>query len=74
MNHDKLGWRSLVALLLSVLAVGSVSAATCESLAGLKLSNTTITIAQTVAAGAFTPASGSAAPYKDLPAFAVWQV
>jgi feruloyl esterase len=55
--------------LLTALAFGSVSAATCEGLAELKLPNTTITAAQSVAAGAFAPPSGSATPYKDLPAF-----
>jgi len=32
-----------------------VAATACESLTSLKLPNTTITLAQTVAAGAFTP-------------------
>ena len=41
----------LGALTLSV----PVFAASCESLASLKLPNTTITSANTVAAGAFTP-------------------
>jgi feruloyl esterase len=50
------------------------SAATCESLASLALPNTTITLAQTVAAGAFVPPTpargGRGGPnYKDLPAF-----
>jgi feruloyl esterase len=62
-------WCWLAVLLLSVPAFGSVSAATCEGLAELKLPNTTITTAQTVAMGAFSPQSGSAAPYKELPAF-----
>ncbi|HLJ26296.1 MAG TPA: tannase/feruloyl esterase family alpha/beta hydrolase [Candidatus Angelobacter sp.] len=51
-------------------------AATCESLSSLKLPDTTITLAQVVEAGAFTP-SGAAANlpgaaasrYKELPAF-----
>jgi hypothetical protein len=60
--------QSLAVLLLSVLAVSTTSAA-CEGLAELRLPNTTITTAQSVAAGAFTPPTGSAAPYKDLPAF-----
>lgn len=59
----------LAALPLIALAFGSVSAATCEGLAELKLPNTTITAAQSVTAGAFTPPTGSAAPYKELPAF-----
>jgi feruloyl esterase len=51
-------------------------AATCESLSSLSLPNTTITLAQSVAAGAFTaPATGrggrggDANPYQDLAAF-----
>jgi TonB family protein len=46
-------------------------AATCESLASLKLPNTTITSAQQVAAGAFVPpgASAPSASAKKLPAF-----
>ncbi len=42
--------------------------ATCESLSGLRLPNTTITLAQTVAAGTFTPPGGTA-PFAALPAF-----
>jgi feruloyl esterase len=48
---------------------GSIYAGTCEGMAELKPPNTTITAAQSVAAGAFTPPTGSAAPYKELPAF-----
>jgi feruloyl esterase len=50
-------------------------AATCESLAALALPNATITLAQPVAAGDFTPPGPNAAgppppeAYKDLPAF-----
>jgi feruloyl esterase len=50
-------------------------AASCESLQTLILPNTTITLAQTVAAGAFSPSDvvqGAAQPnatFKDLPAF-----
>src|SRR5262245_15880732 len=74
MNNNEISRRKiclqwLIALTLGALAVSAASAATCEGLAELKLPNTTITTAQSVAAGAFTPASGSAAPYKDLPAF-----
>ena len=74
MNHNetsrrKFCWQILVVLLLAALAYGSVSAATCEGLAELKRPDTTITAAQSVAAGAFTPATGSATPYKNLPAF-----
>src|SRR5262245_41364611 len=56
-------------LLVAALAFGSVSAATCEGLSELKLPDTTITAAQSVAKGAFTPPTGSAAQYQDLPAF-----
>ena len=45
-------------------------AAPCESLSSLKLSDTTITSAQLVAAGAFEPPGGPApATLKELPAF-----
>src|SRR5262245_28019144 len=63
---------SCVVLCVLVLTVIPASAATCENLASLKLPNTTITSAQTVAAGAFTPpagARGTPAPLKDVPAF-----
>src|SRR5690349_20844741 len=52
------------------------AAATCESLTALSLPDTTITMAQPVAAGAFTVPGGrggrggdAANPYKELPAF-----
>jgi len=42
----------------------------CESLAGLKLTNVTITGAESVGAGAFVPPGGAAvAPFRNLPAF-----
>jgi len=45
-------------------------ATSCEGLAMLKLPNTTITLAQTVAAGAFTPPAGTrGGQFNDLPAF-----
>ena len=68
-SRRKLCWQWLAVLSLVAMAFGSVSAATCEGLAELKLPNTTITAAQTVAVGAFAPPTGSAAPYKELPAF-----
>lgn len=68
-SRRKFCWQWLAVLPLAALAFGSVSAATCEGLAELKLPNTTIAAAQSVAMGAFTPPTGSAAPYKELPAF-----
>src|SRR5262252_6596964 len=62
-------WQWLVVLPLVAMASGAVSAATCEGLAELKLPDTTITAAQSVAMGAFAPPTGSAAFYKELPAF-----
>jgi tannase/feruloyl esterase len=59
----------LAASILIALPFGSVSAATCEGMAELKLPDTTITAAQSIAAGAFTTPTGSAAPYKELPSF-----
>src|ERR1700680_114738 len=67
--------RRLLLLLFCVLiAAASASAASCESLASLKLPNTTITSANTVAAGAFMPPSpgGStavASQFSNVPAF-----
>ncbi len=67
-----------VLLALAVLQPSFVSAATaCEELSKVSLPNTTITLAQTIAAGAFTPpAARGAAPaggrgpvFNDLPAF-----
>ncbi|MEO6726929.1 MAG: tannase/feruloyl esterase family alpha/beta hydrolase, partial [Blastocatellia bacterium] len=72
-SQRKLFWKSFSILLLSMLAFGSgpAAAATCEGLADLKLPNTTITAAQSVASGAFTPTAGAGATalYKELPAF-----
>jgi TonB family protein len=62
----------LLALLLPMAGAHSARAATCESLATLKLPDTTITSAQQVAAGEFatTPAMGlPATAAKGLPAF-----
>src|SRR6516162_7565800 len=59
-------------LLLLILSAIPASAATCESLAGVKLADTTITTAQAVAAGAFAPAGGGGrggGQFGDLPAF-----
>jgi feruloyl esterase len=63
-------WKSFSILFLLALMSGTrpAAAATCEGLADLKLPNTTITVAQSVAAGAFTLA-GATATYKELPAF-----
>jgi len=62
---------SSVVLLAALAFISSpVAAQTCEKLADLKLANTTITAAQSVGAGAFTPPTGTAAaPFKALPGF-----
>jgi hypothetical protein len=57
-----------------LLATAPVLAASCESVASLKLSDTTITAAHTVPAGAFTPPgdtpnAAALAVYRKLPAF-----
>jgi feruloyl esterase len=59
---------------LLTMAAGPVEAAqSCDSLAALKLPKTTVTTAETVAAGAFSPPgappSGQAQPYRGLPPF-----
>jgi feruloyl esterase len=61
-------------LLLAIQSTAS-AAPNCEALAGLKLADTTITLAQSVEAGKFTVApapggrGGGGNPYADLPAF-----
>src|SRR6476659_7528778 len=76
MNTDVATRRRLLSLTLPFLLLASLAfnsrpaaAQNCEKLADLKLANTTITEAQSVAPGTFTPATGSAAPFKELPAF-----
>jgi feruloyl esterase len=65
------GWS--VFALTAILCPAAASAVTCESLSSLKLPDTTITLAQTVAAGAFTvPAGGvtrSPISPQNMPAF-----
>src|SRR5690348_11166203 len=62
-------WVAVLGLVLSMPAL----ATTCESLASLRLSDTTFTLAQPIAAGALTLPGGRGpnpnAAYKDLPAF-----
>jgi hypothetical protein len=76
---NRSGWpRPPVALIgVALLIPGLITtahAATCESLAGLKLATTTISAAQLVPAGAFKPPAGSATGpvqtlFKGMPAF-----
>src|SRR5689334_4276071 len=56
------------AWILVLAAAAPLIAADCGALSGLKLKDTTLTATE-VAAGAFTPATGSAAPFKEVPAF-----
>src|SRR5687768_18300070 len=53
------------------LTASASHAATCERLASLKLPDATVTMAQTVAAGAFSQPGGRGGgnPFADLPAF-----
>lgn len=62
--------RALALLVLTALSLSAkpVSGSSCEELAGAKLPNTTITTAQSVAAGGFAP-PGTSATIKELPAF-----
>jgi feruloyl esterase len=55
-------------ILLTMLS-STASAAPCESLSSLSLPETTITMAQTVAPGAFVSPEGPAGAFKSLPAF-----
>jgi feruloyl esterase len=61
-------------LVFVVLGTPRAAAADCENLAGLKLTDTTITLGQSVAAGTFTPPPGwvdpsNTFPFKNMPAF-----
>jgi hypothetical protein len=58
-----------ILLVMYPLTAGLAVAADCEGLSSLKLANTTVTAAQTVAAGAFTAPAGGRGSYSDLPAF-----
>lgn len=66
-----LTYRNALILTAVMTAASPATAATCEELASLKLPDTTITMAQSVAAGAFTQPGGrgGAAQFSDLPAF-----
>ena len=67
----------VLGVLVTILSFGasSATAAPCEGVASLSLSNMTITSTQNVAAGAFTPPAPNASPiaepspYHKLPAF-----
>src|SRR5262245_1514359 len=61
----------LLIALISLAVRGNAAPASCDSLAALKLPDTTITSAQQVAAGQFVPPGASAPPasVKNLPAF-----
>src|SRR5215471_12967099 len=67
--------RVLMRLFCAIVFITSLAhAETCENLSSLKLKDTTITSAQTVPAGQFTPGAELSAPglpsnFKDLPAF-----
>jgi len=52
--------RLVVAIMSAMFLPSAASAATCNSLASLPVKNGTVTLAQTVAAGAFTPPAGRA--------------
>jgi hypothetical protein len=67
--------KAVIAILtaLVVFSARPASAQSCEMLSSLKLTDATITMAQPVAAGAFTPPQGGGrgggAQFADLPAF-----
>ena len=74
MNRRTWGFAGPAAVLLIAVAPALVAAATCEDLGSLKLPDTTITLAQSVAAGAFTPPPDPygfppAVPFRNVPAF-----
>jgi feruloyl esterase len=67
-------WTRLVLATIALSIASSAAAATCEELAASKLTGVTVTLAQSVAAGAFAPPAarggrGGGPSYADLPAF-----
>ena len=62
--------RLLVAIVPTLVLPSAVDAATCESLTSLPVKNGTVTLAQTVAPGAFTPPSGRTGGPGNANAFA----
>jgi feruloyl esterase len=68
MNRHRAGL--LVAIVSAVLLPAAASAATCESLTSLAIKNGTVTSAQIVAPGAFTPPAGRAGGPAGANAFA----
>ncbi len=61
--------RIMMLSLIVLVCAHAAFAASCENVKSLGLSDASITLAQPIAAGAFTPLQGSANPYKNLPAF-----
>lgn len=59
---------SLVLVISTAARSSAIAAPNCEELGNLKIPNTTVSVAQIVAAGTFTP-PGANAPMKQLPAF-----
>jgi Tannase and feruloyl esterase len=68
-THECSRWILSSVLMVAAFGARPAAAQDCEKLAGLRLANTSITAAQSVAPGAFAPPTGSAAPFKDLPGF-----
>jgi len=67
-------WQTVItAFAAALLSVAPAAAASCESLGSLPLAHATVTLAQSVAAGQFTPPGrggpGGAAVFQTLPAF-----
>ena len=71
MNICRTVVRAVVVLLFTAWGAQAALAASCESLSGLKLADTTITSAKEVAAGGFIPPGATSPPasVKSLPAF-----
>ena len=68
--HKNIFNASALAMALLVMMTMPAFAASCESLSSLKLPDTTIISAQSIAAGAFAPNAAAAAQlFKDVPAF-----
>jgi feruloyl esterase len=74
-SRERTAFRAILLLYLLSCAASAADGATCESLASLKIADTTITLARSVAAGAFVPDKPPSipvpppVPYTELAAF-----
>ena len=71
MSHRRIiGWYAALSTAIVLIAAPAAAQQSCETLSGLRLPHTTITLAKAVSAGQFTPSSSDAPAHPfDVPAF-----